>query len=86
MSTISASTEIFRRVIAPSKGTLPKDRAKYVQGLSFSAKDHAKYEKLSAKARAGTLSEREADLLDGYLHVNNLLSILKLKAARSPRV
>ena len=77
------STEIFRRVLEPENGTLPADPARFVEKLDFSPKDHAQFEELSAKARAGTLSSEEGDLLDSFLHIDSLLGIMRLKATHS---
>ncbi len=37
---------------------------------------------LSAKARAGTLTEMEAQELDSYLHIGSLLAVMQSKARR----
>ena len=83
MAITAESATIFSRVIAPDVGSLPADLARYVSSLDFRPEDHARYEALSAKAQAGSLTPQEADELDGYLHVDSLLSIMRLKAARS---
>ena len=85
MAITAESTQIFRRVIQPESGTLPPELAKFVQGLDFRPDDHSRYEELSSKARDGSLSPNEEDELDGFLHVDSLLSILRLKAERSLR-
>jgi hypothetical protein len=81
----SESTQIFRRVIEPENGSFPPELARFVMGLDFRGDDHARYSELSAKAREGALSDEEASELDGYLHVDSLLAILRLKAERSLR-
>jgi hypothetical protein len=83
MAITAESTQIFRRVFEPQIGSLPPDLARYVRGLDFRPEDHARYEELSAKARTGSLTPQEGDELDGYLHVDTLLGILRLKAERS---
>jgi hypothetical protein len=83
MAVSAESASIFSRVIQPEAGTLPVDLAKYVLSLDFRPEDHARYEELSEKAREGTLTAQEAEQLDGYLHVDSLLSIMRLKANRS---
>lgn len=85
MAITAESTSIFKRVIDPSVGSMPPVLARYVLGLDFPEDDHARYELLSAKAQEGTLTPAEADQLDGYLHVDSLLAILRLKADRSLR-
>ena len=79
------STSIFSRVIQPDKGSLPADLARYVMSLDFRSEDHARCEELSSKAATGNLTAAEADELDGYLHIDSLLAIMRLKADRSLR-
>jgi hypothetical protein len=83
MAITAESTFIFRRVIEPDVGSLAPELARFVNGLDFRPEDHARYEELSARARSGPLTPQEADALDGYLHVDSLLSILRLKTERS---
>jgi len=85
MAITAESTSIFSRVIQPDVGSLPADLAHYVSSLDFHPEDHARFEELSAKAGEGVLSPQEADELDGYLHVDSLLAIMRLKAIRSLR-
>jgi hypothetical protein len=85
MAITAESTSIFSRVIQPDEGSLPDDLARYVLSLDFRSEDHDRYELLSAKAQEGSLTPAEADELDGYLHVDSLLSIMRLKADRSLR-
>jgi hypothetical protein len=83
MAITAESTQIFSRVIEPDVGSLPPELARYVESLDFRPADHARYELLSAKARDGSLTPAESDELDGYLHVDSLLSIMRLKAEHS---
>lgn len=77
------STTLFRRVIEPDRGGLPPELARYVMALDFKPDDHARYEVLSAKAQEGALTPEEAAELEGFLHVDSLLAIMRLKAERS---
>lgn len=77
------STTLFRRVIEPENGGLPPEVGRYALALDFRPDDHVRYETLSAKAQDGTLTPAEAEELDGFLHVDSLLAILRLKAERS---
>jgi hypothetical protein len=85
MAITAESMNIFRRVIDPDVGSLPAEFARFVNGLDFRPEDHARYEELSAKAQSGILTSQEEDELDGFLHVDSLLTILRLKAERSLR-
>ncbi|MDB5330794.1 MAG: hypothetical protein JWP03_1945 [Phycisphaerales bacterium] len=79
------STTLFRRVIEPESGSLAPDVARYIVDLDFRPEDHARFEQLSAKAQEGKLSVEETEELDGFLHVDSLLAIMRLKAERSLR-
>jgi len=85
MAITADSTRLFRRVLEPDAGTMSPELARYVRTLDFPPSDHARYEELSAKARDGTLTTTKADELDGFLHVDSLIGILRLKAERSLR-
>ncbi len=73
-------TGILSRIIAPKRGDLPPDLAKYILSLEFSPRDQARYEELSAKAQEGTLTKKEAAELDEFLSANSLLMVLQSKA------
>lgn len=77
------STEIFGRVVEPERGSFSPELARFVLGLDFPGDDHARYELLSAKAQDGSLTPKEERELDGYLLVDSLLAVLRLKATRS---
>jgi len=83
--TTSYESTILTRVIRPEEGDMAPELARYVLGLDFTAADHDRIAALSARAQEGTLSPEEAAELDGYLHVNDLLSILQSKARHSLR-
>jgi len=85
MPTTFDSTTLFRRVIEPETGSLAPDVARYVLDLDFKADDHERFEELSAKAQEGMLSKQEAEELEGFLHIDSLLTIMRLKAERSLR-
>jgi hypothetical protein len=48
--------------------------------IKLPARDEERVDELSAKARAGLLSETESQELDGYLHVGTLVAVLQSKA------
>ena len=77
------SATLFRRVIDPDRGSMSPELARFVLDLDFPPDDHARFEELSAKAQVGGLTPEQAAELDTYLHVDNLLAILRLKAQRS---
>lgn len=83
MSIATDSTRIFSRVVDSENGNLQPQLARFVLDLDFPEADRLRFEDLSLKAQDGKLTEEEANLLDGYLHVDSLLAILRLKAERS---
>jgi hypothetical protein len=85
MSITAQSVQLFERVIQPESGSMPYVLARYVKTLDFRQEDHVRYEQLAAKAQTGDLSPDEADELDGFLHVDSLIGMLRLKAERSLR-
>jgi uncharacterized protein YnzC (UPF0291/DUF896 family) len=44
--------------------------------------DEDRVNELSAKARAGSLTEAETQELDSYLHIGSLLAVIQSKARR----
>ena len=83
MATPPYAAQLFRRVIDPHAGTMTPDLARYVRSLDFPPADHARYEALSTKAQDGTLTADETDERDGFLHVDSLIGLLRLRAERS---
>ena len=71
---------ILSRILDPSKGDIPPDLARYMLELQFTAADQERMAFLSAKAQEGTLTSEEDDELEGYLNVNDFLSIMQSKA------
>lgn len=78
-------TSIFRRVVNPDSGSLPAPLAEFLLDLDFPRADHERYAELSSKAQEGTLTDEERRQLEGYLEVDSLLAVLRLKAQRSLR-
>src|SRR5262245_3747912 len=79
------STEILRRVIERENGSFSPELARFIWDLDFRGEDHARYEELSNKAQEGTLNPSETEELDGFVFVDSILAILRLKAERSLR-
>jgi hypothetical protein len=78
--------EIFRRVFDPLRGDLPESLAHYLLAVRVSPADQQRVDELSAKARAGTLTADEDEELEGYLEVDNFLSIMQSKARVTLRI
>ena len=74
---------IIERMVAPSQGGLSKELAHYILSLDFPAADIDRYDRLSEKASAGTLSGAERAELEHLLAVNDFLSVIQAKARAS---
>jgi hypothetical protein len=77
---------ILRRVVDPERPFLSQDAARAILGLSFSAADRARMNRLAEKNREGTLSPKEDEELSNYIRVGQTLGILQSKARRSLKV
>jgi hypothetical protein len=81
MSMVEA--EILTRVIAPDDPSLEKKAAEAVLTLGFKSADRQRMDALAAKAREGTLSDKERTEADSYERIGHFVSLLKSKARRS---
>jgi hypothetical protein len=79
---VSPNTEaaILARIIQSDERELTPDVARYLLSLRLPETDEERLNELSAKARAGSLTESETRELDSYLHVGILLGIMQSKA------
>jgi hypothetical protein len=50
--------------------------------MRLPAGDEDRVNELSAKARAGSLTDTETQELDSYLHIGSLLAVMQSKARR----
>ena len=73
---------IWARLFQLEEPAVTPDVARYLLALKFPAADERRIDELSAKARAGTLTDREAQELDSYLHIGSLLAVMQSKARR----
>jgi hypothetical protein len=70
---------IWERVFVPDARRITPDQARYLLDARFPQADLDRINELSAKADAGTLEPEEKTELERYVHVGQLLSILKAK-------
>jgi hypothetical protein len=80
----SPNTEaaILARIIDADERQLTPDAARYLLSMKLPSSDEERVNELSAKARAGSLTETEAQELDSYLHIGFLLGVMQSKARR----
>lgn len=77
---MTTRADLFRRMIESNGKSFSAEHAKYILSLDFSKRDHARYQKLAAKAQAGKLTESEGAELDVFLAANSILTVLQSKA------
>jgi len=73
---------MLARILQADGQELTPEAARYWLSVKLPASDQDRVDDLSAKARAGSLSEAEAQELDNYLHVGFLLGTMQAKARR----
>jgi hypothetical protein len=74
---------IFARALRPTEGNLPPELARHWMDFKLTPEELSRYAALSDKAQLNTLNEDEATELDQLLMLNDLLSLLKVKARLS---
>jgi hypothetical protein len=81
---ITPNTEaaILARIIQADDRELTPDAARYLLSMQLPSSDEARVNELSAKARAGSLTEAETQELDSHLHIGSLLAVMQFKARR----
>lgn len=79
---VTPNTEaaILARIIQADEKELTPDAARYLLSMKLPPDDEDRVNELSAKARAGSLTEAETQELDSYLHIGFLLGIVQAKA------
>jgi hypothetical protein len=79
---VTPNTEaaILARIIQADERELTPDVARYLLSMKLTSGDADRVNDLSAKARAGSLTEAETQELDSYLHIGFLLGVLQAKA------
>ena len=80
---MNSGTAILERLIEPENEAMTPEAARYILRLDFPRKDHHRVQRLSMKASAGTLTEKESAELDDYLQIADLLAFMQSKARRA---
>ena len=75
--------EVWERTIRPGEADLTRDVAEYFLKLQFTDADKARMNELAAKAREGSLTEREETELGNYMQLGWFLDLMKSKARLS---
>jgi hypothetical protein len=79
----NSETGILARLIQTKRDDLSRDAAEYLLSLQFDERDISRMNELSESARNGSLSGAEETELDSYIHVSNLLAVIRSKARQS---
>ena len=82
---VTPNTEaaILARILLESEDAeLSPEAARYLLSIKLPARDEDRVNELSAKARAGSLSDSEQQELDSYLHIGSMLAVMQSKARR----
>jgi hypothetical protein len=77
---INTEAAILGRIIQLDEGALTPAAARYLLSMRLPSGDEDRVNELSEKARAGSLTEADAQELDGYIHVGSLLAVVQSKA------
>ena len=81
----STEAAILSRVIKPETGGWPRLAAEAILSVTFDERDRDRMTFLLEKAKAGNLSDAEAEEAEHYRHVGRLLELLKSRARQSLR-
>ena len=73
---------ILGRILQSDEKELTPEIARYLLSMKLPAPDEQRVGELSAKARAGSLTESETQELDSYLHIGFLLGTMQSRARR----
>lgn len=82
LATPNTEASILARIIQSDDRALSPEIARYLISIKLPPDDEDRVNELSAKARAGSLSDRESTELDSYLHIGSLLGVMQSKARR----
>lgn len=71
---------ILARILRAGEDPLTPEVARYLLSMRLPVGDDERVNELSAKARAGSLTDAETQELDSYLHIGYLLGVMQAKA------
>ncbi len=78
--TPNTEAAILARIIQADDRQLTPEAAQYLLSMRLPSSDEDRVNELSAKARAGSLTDAETQELDSYLHIGSLLAVMQSKA------
>jgi hypothetical protein len=80
--TQNTEAAILARVIEADETEITPDVARYLLSMQLPDADRDRVDELSARARAGSLTDAEKAELDSYLHIGSLLGVMQSRARR----
>ena len=80
--TPNTESAMLARILQADEQELTLDAARYWLSVKLPPSDQDRVDELSAKARAGSLTEAETQELDNYLQIGFLLGTMQAKARR----
>jgi len=76
----NSEAAIWARLMEASKNPLSAEAAEFLLAVDFDPSDQARMLELAERSEVGTLTGEERTEFDGYLHVGNLLAVMRSKA------
>jgi hypothetical protein len=76
----NSEAAIWERLIQAHKDELSPEAAEFLLAVDFGDTDRKRMLQLAEQSEAGALTAEEQSEYDGYLHVGNLLAVMRSKA------
>ena len=80
--TPNTEAAILARILESGGSGTDPDAARYLLSIKLPSSDEDRVDELSAKGRAGSLTEADSQERDGYLHIGSLVAALHSTARR----
>jgi hypothetical protein len=78
--TPNSEAAIWARLMQANKNQPSAEAAEFLLTVDFDKRDQRRMLQLAERSEAGTLTDEERTEFDGYLHVGNLLAVMRSKA------
>lgn len=76
----NSEAAIWARLIEAQEDELSSGAAEFLLAIRFDETDQRRMQELADRSEAGTLTAEEQMEFDGYLHIGNLLAVMRSKA------
>jgi hypothetical protein len=78
--TPNSEASIWARLMETHQDDLSREAAEFLLAVDFPENDRKRMLQLADRSEAGSLTAEELAEFDGYLHVGNLLAVMKSRA------